>query len=117
MKKTALLIACAGLIVGGMSLAAPEKASAGIRVSFGKSYGGGYGFNRGYSNFGYRNFGYSNFGYRNYGYRNFGWGGGRGRGHYDHCDYGPRLVPHGNHFHIVPGRPRIPFGGHAGHHH
>ncbi len=58
MKKTALLIACAGLIVGGMGLAAPAPADAGFNLSIGTgNYGfnSGYGYNRGY-NRGYNNY-------------------------------------------------------------
>ena len=120
MKKTALFIACAGLIVG-LSLADPKPASAGIRISFGSGGYGGYGYsNRGYSNYGYSNFnrGYSspfNRGLNYGGSFNRGFGHGHyGRGHYDY--HPPALVPHGNHFHVIPGHYDYHRGGHHGHH-
>lgn len=117
MKKTALFIACAGLIVGGMTLAAPKSADAGIRFSIGTRSGGfgysnysrrGYNYNRGYNNFN-RGGIYGHRGYGNYGRsRSFG------RGHYDY--HPPSLRRHGNHLDIVPGHYDYHRGGHHGHH-
>ena len=115
MRKTALLIACAGLIVG-IGMAAPKPAEAGVNISFGIGRGhyggyGGYGYNRGYSS---RGFGY-NHGYYN---RSF-YGGGFGRSHYGggHYHYNPPVVvPHGNHYHVIPGDRDFHRGGHYGHH-
>ncbi len=115
MKKTALLAACAALVVGGMELTAPKAANAGIRVSFGTGYGynrgySNFGYNRGYSNYGY-NRGFSNYGYNrgfsNYGYNNYN------RGHYDY--HPPAIVPHGNHYHVIPGHYDYHRGSHYGH--
>lgn len=119
MKKTALFIACAGLIVGGMTLAAPKSADAGIRISFG-SRSGGFGYsNRGYSNYSKRGFhnynrGFNNFNrggiYGNRGYGNYGRNPSFGR---DRCRP-PVILPHRNHFRGNPGHHR---GGHGHHHH
>jgi hypothetical protein len=124
MKKTALLIACAGLVIGGIGMAAPNSANAGIRVSFGTgSYGSNrsYGYNQGYGNFnqGYNNFnrGYGyNQGFNNYN-RGNSWSGGYGQPRYiqpGHYDYHPTtIVPHGNHFDVIPGHYDYHQGGHG----
>ena len=111
MKKTALLIACAGLVIGGIGLAAPETASAGIRFSFGshsghRDYRGG-----GYSS--HRNYDYG----RNYGHYGHGsqWSGrSYNRGHYDY--HPTTITPHGNHFHVTPGHYDYHRGGHGYNH-
>ena len=115
MKKTALLIACAGLMIAGIGLAAPKSADAGIRVSIGSGYGG-YGFNRGYgySNYGHYGHGHGGF-YTNswYGRPSYGsyYGGSHfGRGHYHYNP--PVVVPHGNHYHVIPGDVDYHRGGH-----
>jgi hypothetical protein len=116
MKKTALLIACAGLIIGGIGLAAPEKADAGIRISFGSGhYGHGHGHYRGYGNY-YGGGFYSNSFYSRPSYGGYYGGGYYGGGHYNypHYDYHPTtIVPHGNHYHVIPGH----YHYHYGHHH
>jgi hypothetical protein len=120
MKKTALLMACAALMVGGMSLAAPQTASAGIGVSFGNRWSGNGYSNRGYGNHGYQSNRYDR-GYdrgynrsNGYGYGN-GWSGYGNRG--GHYDYHPQtIVPHGNHYDVVPGHYDFHRGGH-GHNH
>jgi len=116
MKKTALLIACAGLIVGGISLANPKSADAGIRFSIGSRSGGfgysnysrrGYNYNRSYNNFN-RGGIYGNRGYGNYGRRpSFG----RGR-----CSP-PTILPYPNPFRGNRGHSGHHRGGHGHHHH
>jgi hypothetical protein len=119
MRKTALFIACLGLIVG-FGLASPQSADAGIRVSFGSGYGCnsgyGYGYNRGYSSYG---LGY-NRGYSSYGLGGGYYGGSLYRGSYynrGHYDYHPTtVVPHGNHLHVIPGHYDYHYGSHGYHH-
>lgn len=123
MKKTALLIACAGLIIGGIGLAAPQSADAGIRVTFGSGhYGHGHYGHGHYGRSHYGHYGYGGgYGYRGGFYSNsfYGrpsYGGFYGGGHYDypHYDYHPTtIVPHGNHYHVIPGH----YDFHYGHHH
>ncbi len=140
MKKTALFVACAGLMIGGIALAAPQPATAGVNVSFGgRGYlGAGYsGYGYGNPGYGYGNpgYGYGNPGYGygtpgigygspglgygvNQGFNNYGGGfgygnncyGGFGGGHYDY--HGPSLVPHGNHLDAIPGHYDYHYGGH-----
>ena len=118
MKKTALLIACAGLMIAGIGLAAPKPAAAGINISFGLR---GYGYGNpgyGYGNPGYGSaapgYGYGNPGYGyglNGGFNNFspGWGHGRncccgdccGRGRSN--SYPPVVVPRGPRLNTIPG--------------
>ena len=117
MKKTALLIACAGLMLGAIELSAPQSASAGLNISFGSGiYTGGYGYNSGVPGYGYGlNRGFGNFNYnRGYGYGGYGNGYGNncyrgsvGRGLYN---YPAPIVPYGNYRNVVPGR-------YYGHHH
>ena len=125
MKKTALLFACAALVIGGMSVAAPETASA---ADFGRSYGSRWSgtpryqsgsWNRGYQSRGYdrgdwgqNNFGYGNSGYGSSGYGN-GWSNRSARqGHFDY--HAPSNTPHGNHDHVQPGHSDYHRGGHGG---
>lgn len=66
MKRSLLFIACAALVLGGVTLTAPKSASAGgISISFGRSYR----YNRGYSRYSNRNYGLFN---RGYNYGNYG---------------------------------------------
>ncbi len=123
MKKTALLIACAGLVIGGIGLAAPNSADAGIRFSFGSGhYGHGH---YGHGHYGHGHYGgyggygggyYNNSFYSRPSYNSFYGGGYYGGGHYNypHYDYHPTtVVPHGNHYHVIPGH----YDFHYGHHH
>lgn len=117
MKKTALLIACAGLLIAGLSLAAPQNASAGIGISFGSRGNGHWNSNHyGHDNYGYRSRGYDR-GYNGYGGYGFGnsWSGRSNRGHYDY--HPTTIVPHGNHFHVQPGHYDFHRGGHGYNHH
>ena len=132
MKKTAFLFACAAFVIGGMSLAAPQIASA---SDFGPSYGSPWNgnqrfdssypnndfqswrYDRGYlgqSNYGY---GQSNYGYgqSNYGYDS-PWSSRSSsrQGHYDY--HAPSVTPHGNGYHATPGFYDYHRGGHGYHH-
>jgi len=115
-------IASAAMLFGGVAASTPDNADAGVRVSIGNyGYGNAYRGYRGYGNdYGYR----SNYGYRNYGYSGFGWGGGFDRGHYGHghsqghYDYHPTtVVPHGNHYDVIPGHYDYHYTGHGRHGH
>ena len=99
-------LASAAMLVGGVAVSTPETADAQIRFSIGNSgygYGNSYygnGGYRSYNNFGYgRNYGYG--GYGGYGFNNGYYGGRHSHGHYDY--HPTTVVPHGNHYDVIPG--------------
>jgi hypothetical protein len=82
--------------------------SRGVHIDVGNPHG--YGYHRGYRSYGYAP-----------SYHHGGWGayyhsGFRSRGHYDY--YPPRVIPHGDHYDVIPGHYRYHRGGHGyGHGH
>lgn len=126
-------ITSAAVLAGSVAVSAPETADAQIRFSIGSSnYGyGGYGnsYGRGYGGYGngFNNRSFNNFGYRSgtrfrnnfggYG-SNYGYGGHGLRHNQGHYDYHPTtIVPHGNHFDVVPGHYDYHNTGHGHHGH
>lgn len=113
--KTAF--ASATIAAAGLLASAPDTADAQVRFSIGIGNGGyGYGNYGGYG--GYRGYGFNNYGgyggwgggyggYGGYGFNNYGgYGGGYGPVWHDtsHYDYYPTtVVPHGNHYDVLPG--------------
>ncbi|MBA3312053.1 MAG: hypothetical protein H0T47_02000 [Planctomycetaceae bacterium] len=115
-------ITSAAMLAGGVAVSAPDTADAQIRFSFGtgssygqggygnsfgRGYGGGYGnsFGRGYGGYG-NNYGFQSSRYRS-DFGGYGYGSSHGHGrHYSqgHYDYHPTtIVPHGNHYDVIPG--------------
>ena len=127
--KTAF--ASAALLAGGLVAATPDTADAQIRVQIGSGgYGGygnsGFGYGSGYRNnyggygssygrsgYGNYNSGYGYSGVRSSGYRGYSNNsyGGYGGGHYDY--HPTTVVPHGNHYDVVPGHYHYHQGSHG----
>ena len=104
--KTAF--ASATVAAAGLFASAPDTADAQVRFSIGIGNGGygNYGGFGGYRGYGFNNYGGYRGGYGGYSHYGHGGYGNYGRAWHDtsHYDYHPTtVVPHGNHYDVVPG--------------